>query len=225
MFNKINIIKMNSIVKNQFCVGSSKQNLAFNNNLLIYGFVYKISLYNYKLIWKSLIYFYKFFAYAIAKRNHIMVVCYDNVVCNSIFKEKLLNDNQFFLVHNYPVKGVLTNLPSLKLKKKEFNKLHKNYSKFLIKRGIHPDLILSFESDYYIYKEALLMKIPIISLIDTNNNLFNFLYKIYMNNQSRNSLLFFVKLLKNSALKGIWYEQTLFFKILFNQLSKKINHV
>lgn len=225
MFKKINIININTIVKSQFCVGSLKKNLAFNNNFLIYGFVYNLSLYNYKLIWKSLIYFYKFFAYVIYKRNNIMVVSYNTKICKLLNNLKFLNHYHFFLFNNYSLRGILTNLSALKLKKKRYKKLHAVYSKFYLKKKIHPDLVLTFESDYYVYKEALMMKIPVISLIDTSNNLFNFLYKIYMNNQSENSLVFFVKLLNKSLIKGMQYEQNLYFKILLKYLKKKINNV
>lgn len=225
MFNQLNIIKINTIIKSQFCIGNLKSTLAFNNNALIYGFVYNLSLYNYQLIWKSLLYFYKFFSYIIFKRNFILIVSQNQTINKSLQESKLLNKYHFFFFNELTIPGFLTNMPSIKLKKKRYKKLNNKFSKFYFSKKTHPDLILSFDTNYYIFKEALMMKIPVIGLIDTNNNLFNFLYKIYMNNQSENSLLFFIKILEKSLLQGLWYEQNLFFKLLLEMLNKKLKNV
>lgn len=226
MYKQINIIKINSIIKSHFCVGHLKKTLAFNNNALIYGFRHQISIYNYIIIWKSLLYFYKFFSYLIFKRNFIIFYSNNKLVNKYISKLNFLNKNHVFMLNNFnSFNGLLTNLNILyELHKKKKYKFLNNFKTLYLKRKIYPDIIFFFSKNYNLYVESSFLKIPTISLVDTDNNVFNFLYKIYSNDDSINVFFYLTKVIKKAFNNGIHLEQEFFFKILLSKLQKKYNN-
>lgn len=226
MYKQINIIKINSIIKSHFCVGHLKKTLAFNNNALIYGFRHEVSIYNYVIIWKSLLYFYKFFSYLIFKRNFVIFYSKNYKINKYMSKLNFLNKNHIFMLNNFNnFNGLLTNLNILyELHKKKKYKFLKNFKTLYLKRKIYPDIIFFFNKNYNLYVESLFLKIPTVSLVDTDNNVFNFLYKIYSNDDSVNVFFYLTKIIKKSFYKGISLEQELFFKILLSKLQKKYNN-
>jgi ribosomal protein S2 len=92
-----------------------------------------------------------------------------------------------------------------------------------------PNIIILFnhqDSDQSSFFEALILNIPIISIVNTKSNAFGITYPIFSNDNTFESLFFISNLMYNCILNSFYERRLLFFKnisFLYSNMLKKTN--
>lgn len=85
-----------------------------------------------------------------------------------------------------------------------------------------PDFLFCFDSDKLLLKEAFLLDIPIIGIIDSNDDFKNFFLKIIGNNDSLESIFFFCSFLEEAIQAGEVKHCEFFFKYVLKKFKSKV---
>jgi ribosomal protein S2 len=83
-----------------------------------------------------------------------------------------------------------------------------------------PDLIITLKPKMEILEEASRFNVPIISVVDTNMNSSKFLYSLYMNDDSLESLSFLLELLQTAIEEGRRKEKIVFYNYFLKKIKK-----
>jgi len=87
-------------------------------------------------------------------------------------------------------------------------------------RPLYPDIIFSLNSDESLLREAFLIKICTLSLVDSNKDISQSSLIVPGNDDSLNVIKFFMQLLEESYFEGSLEEKELFYKTILDSIKK-----
>ena len=209
-------------IKERKRIAGSLYNKKWRKSRVIYFFKEKV-------IDESLLKAYNFINDMAKQKKTFLFVGTKNYVSEYI-KNQAIRTKSFYITKKW-LGGTLTNFKTIRLQCKKMiaiekkidlgfsdNKIKKHEKVLEIKKfkklnsifvGIKemtelPDcvIVLNADSNYIAIKEALKMKIPVVAIINTNNNPKNINYVIPGNNISTKSLLYFTTVLADSICEG-----------------------
>lgn len=179
---KNNNILLNSLFKSNNFYGESLNKTNKNNLPFIYGIRHNYSIINLKYVSFFLKRVFKLIQYTINKKKNILIISNSNdtaFLINDNFTKK--HKNIIFFNKEW-IHGLITN---------------NQVNTFFIKKEIKLVLIVkSTISDEYLNKELSSLKIPVISILNTNQELKNIDYPLLTNSKNIKSLYILMYLIR-----------------------------
>jgi small subunit ribosomal protein S2 len=177
----------------------------------------------------------KMSSYIIGKINNINIINIEYTIIilriiTNLIKETVSNKGKLLIILNKIkyIKNIINKIYNKHIKYNTNNKIINGYltnNKYINNHKYIPDIIIFFNINKNIetIKEANKLKIPIIALIDTNNNPINITYPIPGNNDSIQSIQLITNIINNAVLLGIT-NNNIFFKYKYD-IYKYINNI
>lgn len=237
MYKSLEKIRLQQFLKMRLHLGHKSKDLDSSLTWLIYGHRHKISIMDIEKMWIIYRHFYYSLSEMVALRQNFFFIApqkflNDKHIKNFIIKNFNKNNNYnslylSFFLQEYWKNGMITNPKITKsylekeIKKygesKRLNiwKMNKRFKSISV-----PDLIITLKPKMEILEEASRFNVPIISVVDTNMNSSKFLYSLYMNDDSLESLSFLLELLQTAIEEGRRKEKIVFYNYFLKKIKK-----
>lgn len=243
MYNTLKFLKLKFLIKARLHLGHNSKILQKNNRTQVLGFRHSVSIFNLFSIWKSFRYFFYALKELSFQRNFCFIFNdnprfeYEDKLTSSLNIKNHLNENIYFLnkLNGRWNNGLLTNKKNVYDLLKKINssksslkvkhlRIQKNLESLWLNTDlnffdvVNPDFIIAFRINKKIEKEAKLMNIPIVSMVDSNIDNSNHLYSLFGNDDSLESLDFFLKTIELGFKEGQIKEKKIFYYYFLKKL-------
>ena len=240
-------IVSSKLITSKIYLGHSNKVVNLKILYFIFGIRHNIIIFNINKLLKNLIIIYCVIVEIVAKRGFFLLFGANTNIPLSLIMNQFLKkysiesitkkENMGFYITGYFSKnwigGTFTNwkITSDFLMKQEllFTKENLNFSSYadlnLITAGhcsLIPDFLFCFDSDKTLLKEAFLLDIPIIGIIDSNDDFRKFFFKLIGNNDSLESIFFFCSFIEDAIQAGEAKQCEFFFKYIFKKVKFKL---
>lgn len=245
--NLLKSLVSSKLITSKIYLGHSNKVVNLKILYFVLGIRHNIIIFNVNKLLKNLIIIHCVIVEIVAKRGFFLLFGSNqniplSLIMNQFLKKysvEYLNkkENVGFYITGYFSKnwigGTFTNWKKASdfLTKQEllFTNENRNFNSYanlnLVSAGfcsLIPDFLFCFDSDKLLIKEASSLDIPIIGIIDSNDDFKNFFFKIIGNNDSLESIFFFCSFLEEAIQVGEAKHCEFFFKYIFKKFKSKL---
>lgn len=233
------------ILKNRTHIGHHHNKLSKDNRNTILGIRHNIAIINPKVSIKSADNLIEVLAHLQAKRGflmffggHFYMPSLQKSLYNGLDVDGINFSNSNFVTLTGSWKeGFFTNKKNLydlmrnvikpeRNKSAKFLRYKKNFGNLFNESSINifdyvnPDLIISLQNNKKLINESKLVGIPLIGILDSNIDSNQYLYGLYGNDDSWESLEFYISVIKAGLKKGNLNEKRLYFYLFLQKIKK-----
>ena len=244
LYKKIASLKL---IDSKIYLGHSVKALNLKILYFVVGIRHNIVIFNLKKIASSLEQLHYVFVEIIVRRGFFLLFgANQNIPLSlimdqflkkySVINKKSKNDLGFYVTGYFSkswIGGTFTNwkqtVDFFQKQKLLFSEQNNNFNSVanlnFIQKGfcnLIPDFLFCFDSDILLLKEAYSLDIPIIGIIDSNDDFKRFFFKMIGNNDSLESIFFFCSFIEDAIIAGEKKQSEFFIKFIFNKIKHKI---
>lgn len=182
---KNNNILFNSLLKSKNFYGKNIKKINKNNLSFIFGVRHNFTIIDLKYVLYFIKRIFKLVQFNIIKKKKILIIGNSNDIKFLVNKNFIKNNKNIFFFNQSWINGFIT------------NKNYTNFKYFLNQNSINLIFILKTnENEEFITKELLSLKVPIISLVNIDQNLNDINYPILSNLNNIKSLYILMYLIR-----------------------------
>lgn len=246
----IDTVRAEALLKARMHIGHHRRTLHRGVSGAIYGFRHNVAIFDISKTWKSLRTIFYGFAEMAQHRSSFFLLAPNPKLPLGPLIEKMRNEYPFkhnsfssLYMTGYSdqkwIKGIFSNWKvtfayqealKRRLEKRPSGVAFNRYSRYLkgvedvdLMAKIVPDFVLVFAPDRHAAHEARNLDLPMVGMVDSNTDPLPFLYPVYGNDDSLESLQFMMDLLKRAIEEGRKREHEAFSMMLLQKVKASLH--